>query len=127
MADESVVIPFHQPPSKHRAKTGAERAKAYRRRKRQQAGTVAVVESESQPSIKPPETLVPEPATIEPAVSQVLTETSRPPDPVTSRRQVAPLVLSTAAFALAAAGITMSKTRRSVSAFCCREAFCLLE
>ena len=68
MADETTasVIPLHQVPPKRKAKTAAERAKAYRRRKQQSASPATVAETEflSAAALKPSiEGLVPEPAT----------------------------------------------------------------
>jgi hypothetical protein len=115
MADETTasVIPLHQVPPKRKAKTAAERAKAYRRRKQQSASPATVAETEflSAAALKPSiEGLVPEPAITEPFVTQATTETTpRPAEFVTpSRRRLAPIVLSIAAFALAAAGITIN-------------------
>jgi hypothetical protein len=110
MTDESIasIIPLHQP---KKAKTDAERARAYRQRKRQKA-KAAVAPDHAAPSSQtpiPPEFVSAGLAATEPPVTRSPTETFRPADPVTpSRRHVASIILSTAAFALAAAGIIIN-------------------
>jgi hypothetical protein len=109
MADDSTasVIPLHQVPPKKR---GAERAKAHRPRKRKKpkAAVSADAEAPSSESLIPPEFLsahleLPEPPITPPTVTLQVTE------PVTPlRRQVAPVLLSIAALALAGVGITMN-------------------
>jgi hypothetical protein len=111
MAEETTasVIPLHQVSPKKKAKTGA---KAYRPRKRQKAKAVTSADagSPSSESLIPLEFLLADSAIAEPAVTRHATETTlHLAEPVTpSRRQVAPVLLSTAAFALAAVGITIN-------------------
>ena len=116
MADEATasVIPLHQVPPKKKAKTGAERAKAYRPRKRQKAEAATSADADpSSETLIPPEFLLADSAIAEPPVTQPQTVTSplaeslaEPGAP--TRRQVAPILLSTAALALAAVGITIN-------------------
>jgi len=93
MADDTTasVIPLHQVPPKKRAKGSAERAKAYRQRKKSQPATNAAplhqLESEA-----PPPTVALQ------AISPVTAE----------RRLVAPVLLQIAALTLAVVGITMN-------------------
>ncbi len=114
MGDESVasVVPLHQVPPNRKAKTAAERAKAYRRRKQQKTSAAAAAEmgNPSADVLKPSFAgLVPKLAIAETCVTQVPTETTLPAFPATpSRPQLAPIVLSTAAIALAATGITIN-------------------
>jgi hypothetical protein len=113
MADDTTasVIPLHQVPLKKKDKTGAERAKAYRPRKRQRAkaAITAAAESPSSESLIPPEFLPADCAIAEPSVTQPPAATSHPDEPIAaSRRHVAPALLSTAALALAAVGITIN-------------------
>jgi hypothetical protein len=113
VADEitASVIPFHQVLPKKKTRTSAEGAKAYRQRKRKKAkaGISADAESPSSESLIPREFLPAFSALDEPSVTQAPTVTSRVAEPVTpSRRQVAPVLLSTAALALAAVGITIN-------------------
>jgi hypothetical protein len=115
MADEvsASIIPLHQVPPKKRGKTGAGRAKARRPRKRQKAKT-AVSEDADAPaseSLIPPEFLSAHLEFAEPPVTPptVAIATSQAAEPVTpSRHHVAPVLLSTAALALAGVGITMN-------------------
>jgi hypothetical protein len=114
MAEETTasVIPLHQVPPKKKAKAGAGGAKINRQRKRQKAKAVISADTGSPPSepLIPPEFLSAESANAEPPVTRQSTETTlRLAEPVkASRRQVAPVLLSTAAFALAAVGITIN-------------------
>jgi hypothetical protein len=108
MADETTpsVIPLRQVPPK-KAKTGAERNKAYRQRKRQQAK--ADTSADSSESLIPPEFLSADLATTEPSDTRLSVMTPHLAEPVTpSRRRVAPVILATAALALAAVGITIN-------------------
>ena len=115
MADDTTasVIPLHQVPVplKKRDKTGAERSKAYRPRKKQKAKVVTSEEAEcpSSASLIPPEFLPVDSAIAEPFVPQQPAVMTHPAEPITPpRRHLAPLLLSTAALALAAAGITIN-------------------
>ena len=115
MADETTasVIPLHQVPPKKKTRTRAESAKANRQRKRKKAKAVVSADadfpSSSSESLIPLEFLPAFSAPDEPSVTQPPTVTSRVADPVTpSRRQVAPVLLSTAALVLAAVGITIN-------------------
>jgi hypothetical protein len=104
MADDTIasVIALHQP---KRAKIGAQRARAYRPRKRQKAKAAASPGAESKSSESlipvgfwPPNSAAESPVTPSPAV------TLRTVTP--SHRPVASILLVAAAFALAAVGIT---------------------
>jgi hypothetical protein len=128
MADETTafVIPLHQIPRKKKDKAAAERARAYRQRKKQKAMAVAAAEPElpsSSESLIPPEFLTPDGAIVEPPVAQPLAVTIREEEPVvatravaasliepvaSSRNYLAPVILSTAALALGAVGITIN-------------------
>ena len=114
MAEEitASVIPLHPAPPKKKAKTGAGGIKANRQRKRQKAKAVTSVDtvSPSSESLIPPEFLSPDSAIAEPPVTRHVTEASlHPTEPVRpSRRQLAPVLLSTAGLALAAVGITIN-------------------
>jgi hypothetical membrane protein len=93
------VIPLHQVPPRKKDKTGAKRAKAYRQRKKQKANPV--VGAEDGEITEPPVT----PRHDKPVTQ--LAVTTRPP--VTpSRRNVASALLTTAALALCAVGITIN-------------------
>jgi hypothetical protein len=107
MADETLasVIPLHKP---KKAKTGAERARAYRQRKKDQ-----LVGSAGNSLI--PLVGLPVPASQSSQMAQL--ENPEPPPTVTSkavtpvaekRRLLAPLLLRIAALALAVVGITMN-------------------
>jgi hypothetical protein len=112
MADETTasVIPLHQVPPKKKAGTGTERAKAYRPRKRRKPEATASADADpSSETLIPPEFLLADSAIAEPPVTQPQTVTLPLAEPATpSRRQVAPILLSTAALALAAVGITIN-------------------
>jgi hypothetical protein len=117
MADDTIasVIPLHQVPLKKREKRAAGRIKTDRPRKRK-AKVAASEEAEypSSPSLLPSEFLIPpeflpandvaaEPSVAPPAA------TSHPNEAVTrSRAQLAPVLLSIAALALAIVGITIN-------------------
>jgi hypothetical protein len=124
MAEDTTasVIPLHQVPLKRKTdKTGAERAKAYRQRKKQKANLVAapVVELPSSESLTPPESLSADGGIVEPAVPQ-LPVALRHKEPVTrpavaieptvtaSRCNLASILLMTAALALGTVGITIN-------------------
>jgi hypothetical protein len=112
MADDTTayVIPLHQVPLK-KDKSGAERARVYRQRKKQKAKTAAAAEAgpPSSTSLIPPEFLQVDCAIAEPLVTQPTAVMSHPDEPITpSRRDLAPVLLSTAALALAAVGITIN-------------------
>jgi hypothetical protein len=112
MADETTasVIPLHQVPPKKKAGTGTERAKAYRPRKRRKPEATASADADpSSETLIPPEFLLADSAIAEPPVTQPQTVTLPLTEPgAPSRRQVAPILLSTAALALAAVGITIN-------------------
>jgi hypothetical protein len=123
MADDTTasVIPLHQVPLKRKKdKTAAERAKAYRQRKRQRSKAALAAEAEpsSDESFIPLECLPADGAAAElsvaqqPAVTQVAPITTggvTPKEAVTTlRRQLVPVLLITAALALAGVGITIN-------------------
>jgi hypothetical protein len=115
MADDTAasasVIPLHQVPPKRRGKAGAERAKAARQRKprKPKAAAPADAESASSESLIPPEYLSAHLEFAEPPITPSPAETVPSAEPVTpSRRQVGPVLLSTAALALAGVGIAMN-------------------
>jgi hypothetical protein len=119
MADDTIasIIPLHQPPLKKREKKGAERARTNRPRKRK--AKVAASRDDESPSsaslissefLIPPEFLpanddvvAEPPVTPRPAVTSHSNEAIAP-----SRGQLAPVLLSIAALALAAVGITIN-------------------
>jgi hypothetical protein len=126
MADDTSasVIPLHPVPPGKRAGTGGEPAKAPRQRKprKPKAAVPADAESPASASLIPPEFLPANPAVAEP-VAPPPTATLPPAEPVAppptatlpaaepvtrSRRHVAPVLLSTAALALAGVGIAMN-------------------
>ncbi len=132
------VIPLHQAPPKKKGKTAAARPKAYRQPKRQKAKGVSApndAESSSSELLISPEFLSAMSAASEPCVTpaaateQQAVTTSHSVEPVLtrsdaakpalaqsisagpvarSRRQLAPVLLSAAALALAAVGITIN-------------------
>jgi hypothetical protein len=128
MADDTTaaVIPLHQVPLKKRDRTPAQRAKAGRPRKKQKATATAAAEPElaSSEQLIPPEFLTADGKMVEPPVAQPLSETAPQDDPATrswavtsaalaepvtaSRLGLAPAILSIAAFALGAVGITIN-------------------
>jgi hypothetical protein len=127
MAEDTTasVIALHQVPRKRKDKTGAARAKAHRRRKSQGAkvATADEAKSPSSESLIPPEFLsadgtITDPPVTTPAatadreetVTRLPTVTIRQDNkPVMPTRHIlAPTLLTAAAFALAAAGITMN-------------------
>ncbi len=112
MADDTnaSVIPLHQVPRERKDKTGAARAKAYRHRKRQKAELAVPAES-----LISPDCLSADGAFAEPLVTQQAPVTASravtPNSEVTvtlSRHNLAPVLLMTAALALAAVGITIN-------------------
>ena len=107
MADDTIasVIPLHQNPLKKRDKKSVARAKAYRPRKKR--AKAASVEPESSESFIPPEFLPTEAAPPEPPVAPPSAIMSHP-DKAPSREYLAPVLLSIAALALAAVGITIN-------------------
>lgn len=112
MADDTTasVIPLHQVPQK-KDKTGAGRAKASRPRQKQKAKVAAKAESEprSSASLIPPEFLPVHCSIAESPVLKSPGASGHPDEPITrSRRHLAPVLLSTAALALAAVGITIN-------------------
>jgi hypothetical protein len=127
MADDTTaaVIPLHQVPLKKRDRTPAQRAKPGRPRKKQKATVIAATEPEpaSSEQLIPPEFLTADGAMVEPPVTQPRIETAPQDEPVTrssaatsasvepatsSRSGLAPAILSIAAFALGAVGITIN-------------------
>ena len=122
MADDTTasVIPLHQVPLK-KNKTEAARSKADRPRKKPKAKAAITTEAEpsSSESLIPPEFLpvagsIDEPvAAEEPVPAPAPAATIRQDEPATpapapARRHLAPLLLSVAAFALGAVGITIN-------------------
>jgi hypothetical protein len=111
MADETLasIIPLHQP---KKAKTGAERARAYRRRKRQRAKAAGSPNDESPSS----ELLIPEgflsgdSAFAEPTLTPPPTVTVRDVarDGDAPSRSISSILLRAAALALAGVGIAMN-------------------
>src|ERR1700678_431053 len=112
MADDTIasVIPLHQIPLKKRDKKNVARAKTYRpRKKRAKAAASAESDLLSSESFIPPEFLPTEEAISEPPVTPPSAVTSHPTEAVASSRDyVAPVLLSIAALALAAVGITIN-------------------
>ena len=117
MADDTTasVIPLHQVPPKKRHRTAAERAKTNakanrpRKRKPKAAATTAEAELPSSESLIPPEFLAPDGAVAEPSGAPPRAVTSDPQEAVTlARHKLAPVLLTTAALALAAVGITIN-------------------
>lgn len=108
MADDTTasVIPLHQVPPKKRAKGSAERAKAYRQRKKSQPAVNAA-------SLPPDHLILPasqlrQPTQLE-SEEPPPTVTLQAVSPVTAeRRLVAPVLLQIAALTLAVVGITMN-------------------
>jgi hypothetical protein len=111
MVEESTasVIPLHQVPPKKKAKRGTGRARTEGQHKRRKTKAVISADPHSDPLI-PPEFLSADSAITEPPVARHATETTlHVAEPVKpSRRQVAPVLLSTAALGLAAVGITIN-------------------
>lgn len=127
MADDSTasVIPLHQVPLKKKGRTRAQRAKTGRPRKRQKAKVIAAAEPDlsSSESLIPPEFLAADDAMLEPPIPQPQAETARQAGPAplsravmpssveavaASRLRLAPAILSIAALALGAVGITIN-------------------
>jgi len=116
MADDTTasVIQLHQVPPKKRHKTAADRAKTNTRpnrpRKRKaKAATTAAAELPASESLIPPEFLAADSAVAEPDVAPPRAATSDPQEAATLlRHKLAPLLLTTAALALAAVGITIN-------------------
>ena len=127
MADDTTasVIPLHQVPLKKKQRTPAQRAKATRPRKKQKAMAVAAAEPEpaSSESLIPPEFLAADGAIAERPATSPLPETAPQHEPISpsravtsalvepvppSRPRLAPTILSIAAFALGAVGITIN-------------------
>jgi hypothetical protein len=115
MADDTTasVIPLHQVPLKNN-KTGAARSKASRQRKKQKAKPAITTEAEppsseslSSESLIPPEFLPVDGSIEEPFTAPAATiHQDGPATP--ARHQLTPAVLSIAAFALGAVGITIN-------------------
>jgi hypothetical protein len=115
MAEDTTasVISFDQAPPDTKAKPGAARAKAKAPRRRRPKKAKAVAPDEAEPpeseSLIPPEYMSADWAITEPSVPPLPAETSQVAAPVApQRRQVVPILLSAAALALGAAGITMN-------------------
>jgi len=113
MADDvsASIIPLHQVPPKKRARAGAVRAKPTRKRKprKPKAAVSEDMDFAASESLIPPEFLSADMDIAEPPNTLPAIVTSPATAPVTrSRRQIAPLLLSTAALALAGVGITMN-------------------
>src|SRR5215469_14235610 len=114
MADDTSVsvIPLHQVPQKRKAKTGAERAKAYRQRKKTSAVSAAPPSSEHLVPLDSPSADSANAALLGPSGMRQLESAPAPTvslHPVARlRRSIAPVLLSTAALALAGVGITMN-------------------
>jgi hypothetical protein len=109
MADDTIasVIPLHQISLKKRDKKSVARAKTYRpRKKRARVAASAESESLSSESFIPPEFLPTEEAVPEPPVTPPPAATSEAV--ASSRDYLAPVLLSIAALALAAVGITIN-------------------
>jgi hypothetical protein len=102
MADDSIasIIALHQP---KRAKTGAQRARAYRPRKRKKAKAAPTPDAESSESLIPVGF---------PSATSAFSESPVTPPPTVTQRAVTPshrvasILLVAAAFALAGVGIT---------------------
>jgi hypothetical protein len=109
MADDTFasVIPLHQIPLKKRDKKSVARAKVYRPRKKRAKPASVETEDLSSESLIPPEFLPTEEAPPEPPVAPPTSVTSHP-DKAHSREYLAPVLLSIAALALAAVGITIN-------------------
>lgn len=121
MAEDTTafVIPLHQASRKRKDKAASPRAKAPRRRKKQEAkgATVTGIETPSPESLIPPEFLSAEGAVAEPAA--VPSDLSGPGKPTVMRtaqgapvmplrHHIAPVLLAIAALALACVGITIN-------------------
>src|ERR1700689_2331786 len=107
MADDTIasVIPLHQIPLKKRDKKSVARAKVYRPRKKRAKPASVETEDLSSESLIPPEFLPTEAAPPEPPVAP---PSASHPDKTPSREYLAPVLLSIAALALAAVGITIN-------------------
>lgn len=120
MAEDTTafVIPLHQASRKRKDKAASPRAKAPRRRKKQEAkaATVTGIEPPSPESLIPPEFLSAGGTLAEPAVAQDLSGPGKPTAtrvapgaPVMPlRHHIAPVLLAIAALALACVGITIN-------------------
>jgi hypothetical protein len=111
MADETIasIIPLHRP---KKAKTGAQRARTYRQRKRQKAKDVASsnYESPSSESLIPEDFSSADSAFAEPPFTQppVVTLPAVARDGDTPPRSISTILLRVAALALAGVGIAMN-------------------
>jgi hypothetical protein len=107
----ALVIPLHQVPGERKDKTGAMRAKAYRRRKRQKAELATSAAPTSSESLVPARARTGSlsPPGYPPA-DGVIAEPAVTPRPTVapSRHYFAPVLLMTAALALAAVGIAIN-------------------
>lgn len=115
MADDvsASIIPLHQVPPKKRARAGGQRTKPQRKRKprKPKAAVSEDMDLAASESLIPPEFLSADLDLSEPPIAPAPapTATLAVAEPVTrSRRQIAPVLLSTAALALAGVGITMN-------------------
>jgi hypothetical protein len=115
MAEDTTafVIPLHQVPLKKKEKTSAERAKAYRQRKKQKAevGIPAKAGPASSESLIPAEFLpaIAEPTVTTPSITSPTPVTPRLEAAVTqSRHNLASVLLTSAALVLAGVGISIN-------------------
>jgi hypothetical protein len=112
MADDAsaYVIPLHQVRPKRKAKSGAERAKARRPRKRQEQEAAVPKDAEAlaSASVIPREFLAEDLAFAEPPVAPPAVTLHPSGSAAPTPQHVTPALLSLAAFALAAVGITIN-------------------
>ncbi len=106
MADDTTasIITLHQPPPK-RAKTPAERAKAYRQRKKAKVPALPVA-AQVPTTVSEPDNVAPVTPVPLPAVALGVVTPSR--FVTQSRLRIAPILLTASAFALAGVGMIMN-------------------